>query len=124
MLDHLSLGTTNLECAAIFYDACLAPLGIVRVWSYADAVGYGLPGGEDRLAIKLRPGATPPGAGFHLALTARTRSEVDAFFQAALASGGTDQGPPGLRPKYGPNYYAAFVTDPDGHQIEAVCHEV
>jgi catechol 2,3-dioxygenase-like lactoylglutathione lyase family enzyme len=123
MLDHLSLGTTNLERAAAFYDACLAPLGVVRVWTSPDAVGYGPPGGEDGLAIKLRPGATAPGPGFHAALTAQTRPQVDTFFHAALANGGTDHGQPGLRPNYGPNYYAAFVADPDGHRIEAVCHE-
>ncbi len=123
MLDHLSLGTTDLERAAAFYDAALAPLGIVRVWSYPDAVGYGLEAGKDKLAILRRPGFVAPGPGFHLALTARIRAEVDAFFVAALAHGGRDDGEPGLRPKYGPGYYAAFVVDPDGHHLEAVCHE-
>lgn len=99
---------------AAAYDASLAPLGIVRVWSYPDAVGYGPPGGDDKLAIKHRPGFVAPGPGFHLALTARARSEVDAFFEAAIAHGGKDDGPPGLRPRYGPNYYAAFVVDPTG----------
>jgi catechol 2,3-dioxygenase-like lactoylglutathione lyase family enzyme len=123
MLDHLSLGTTNLERATAFYDAALAPLDIVRVWSKADGVGYGNPGGEDKLAIKQRPGASAPGAGFHVALTARTRLAVDAFFRAALAHGGIGDGDPGLRPHYGAGYYAAFVVDPDGHHVEAVCHE-
>lgn len=124
MLDHLSLGTTDLERARAFYDAALAPLGVVRVWPRADGVGYGYPGGEDKLAIKQRAGASAPGAGFHVALTARSRLEVDAFFRAGLAHGGTDQGQPGLRPHYGEGYYAAFVGDPDGHRLEAVCHEV
>jgi len=123
MLDHLSLGTTDLSRAVAFFDASLASLGIVRVWTDTDAVGYGYPGEEDRLAIKHRSAAMAPGAGFHLALSARNRSEVDAFFRAALANGGTDQGPPGLRPDYGAGYYAAFVRDPDGHPIEAVYHE-
>jgi catechol 2,3-dioxygenase-like lactoylglutathione lyase family enzyme len=122
MLDHVSLGTTDLARAAAFYDASLALLGIVRVWSYPDAVGYGYPGGDDKLAIKQRPGFVAPGPGFHLALTARVRSEVDAFFEAAIAHGGKDDGPPGLRPRYGPNYYAAFVVGPDGHRLEVVCH--
>ena len=123
MLDHLSLGTANLERATAFYDAALAPLGVVRVWTYPDAVGYGHAGGDDKLAIKQRPGFIAPVAGFHLALTARAQSEVDAFFRAALAHGGTSDGEPGLRPQYGPGYYAAFVVDPDGHRMEAVCHE-
>ena len=123
MLDHLSLGTTNLQRAMKFYDAALAPLGVARIWTRADGVGYGYPGDEDKLAIKLRPGAAVPGPGFHVALTARARVEVDAFFRAALDHGGTGDGDPGLRPQYGPGYYAAFVVDPDGHHIEAVCHE-
>lgn len=123
MIDHLSLGTTDLPRAIVFYDAVLAPLGAVRVWTSADAAGYGLPGGEDRLAIKQRPGFAAPGGGFHVALAARTRLEVDAFFREALAHGGTDCGKPGLRPQYAAGYYAAFVADPDGHLLEAVCHE-
>lgn len=122
MLDHLSLGTADLARAAAFYDAALAPLGVVRVWSYPDAIGYGYPGSGDRLAIKQRTGFAPPGAGFHLALGARTPEEVDAFFRAAVAHGGTADGEPGLRPRYGPGYYAAFVIDPDGHRVEAVFH--
>lgn len=123
MLDHLSLGTTDLARAAAFYDAALAPLGIVRVWSYPEAIGYGYEGGNDKLAIKQRPGFVPPGPGFHLALAARARGEVDELFHAALAHGGRGDGEPGLRPQYGPGYYAAFVVDPDGHRLEAVCHE-
>jgi len=123
MLDHLSLGTADLGRAAAFYDAALAPLAIVRVWTFPDAVGYGPSGGDDRLAIKQRPGFVAPGAGFHLALTAQTRAGVDAFFHAAIAHGGTSDGEPGLRAQYGPGYYAAFVVDPDGHRLEAVCHE-
>jgi catechol 2,3-dioxygenase-like lactoylglutathione lyase family enzyme len=122
MLDHMSLGTLDLARAAAFYDASLAPLGIVRVWTGANAVGYGYPGEEEKLAIKQRAGAAVPGAGFHLAFTARTRAQVDAFFHASLAHGGSDLGPPGLRPQYGESYYAAFVQDPDGHCLEAVCH--
>ncbi len=123
MLDHLSLGTADLARAARFYDAALAPLGIVRVWTFPDAVGYGPPGGADKLAIKARPGFAPPGPGFHLALTARTRAEVDGFFHAAVAHGAAPDGEPGLRAQYGPGYYAAFVVEPDGHRLEAVFHE-
>ena len=83
-------------------------------------MGYGLPGAGDALAIKLRKGAHPPGAGFHLALAAPDREAVQRFHRAALNAGGQDHGAPGLRPQYGPDYFAAFVTDPDGYQIEAV----
>jgi len=122
MLDHLSLGTTDLVRATAFYDAALSPLGVVRVWTHEDAVGYGYPGEDDRLAIKRREGFVAPRGGFHVALVARSRAEVDAFFRAAVEKGGMDDGPPGLRPHYGPTYYAAFVVDPDGHRLEAVCH--
>lgn len=124
MLHHVSLGVTDIERAVAFYDAVLAPLGYVRVWSDLDgddaAAGYGPPGGGDKLALKRRAGAQPPGSGFHLALAAPDRTAVDAFHAAALRHGGRDDGVPGLRPHYGPHYYAAFVVDPDGHRIEAV----
>ncbi|HSH89305.1 MAG TPA: VOC family protein [Ramlibacter sp.] len=120
MLHHISLGVSDLERSASFYDAALAPLGYVRVWSDSTAIGYGEPGGGDKLAIKLREGAVPPGPGFHLALSAPDRDAVARFHEAALVHGGQDNGAPGLRPHYGPNYFAAFVIDPDGHRIEAV----
>jgi catechol 2,3-dioxygenase-like lactoylglutathione lyase family enzyme len=128
VLHHISFGVSNIERAAAFYDAALAPLGYIRVWDDLNpgepdqAVGYGPPGGGDKLAIKLRgKEAHPPGPGFHLAFAAPSRNAVTLFHQAALAHGGTDNGAPGLRPHYGPNYFAAFVIDPDGYPIEAVC---
>lgn len=127
MLHHLSLGVSNLERAATFYDAVLAPLGHVRVWSDIrpgepdQAVGYGPPDGGDKLALKQQGNAArAPSPGFHIAFAAPSRKAVEAFHAAALAAGGTDNGPPGLRPHYGSTYYAAFVIDPDGHRIEAV----
>ena len=127
MLHHVSLGVTDLQRAARFYDAVLGPLGFVRVWSDFDgdpdsqAVGYGRPGGGDKLALKQRStGRLAPGPGFHLAFTAPSREAVDAFHANALHLGGTDNGAPGLRPHYGPNYYAAFVIDLDGYPVEAV----
>jgi catechol 2,3-dioxygenase-like lactoylglutathione lyase family enzyme len=90
------------------------------VWTDRDAIGYGRAGGGDKFAIKQRSGAAAPGAGFHLAFAADTREAVDSFHRAALQHGGRDDGPPGLRPAYGPGYYAAFVVDPDGHRVEAV----
>lgn len=120
MLGHVSLGVADLARAVAFYDAALAPLGAVRVWTVADGAGYGPRGGGDRLALKLREGASPPGPGFHLAFDAPTRAAVDAFHAAALAAGGADNGAPGPRPRHAPDYYAAFVVDPDGHRLEAV----
>ena len=120
MLHHLSLGVRDLERAGRFYDAVLAALGYRRVFEDDTAIGYGLVDDEDLLCLKLREGACAPGPGFHLALAATTRDDVDRFHEAALATGGQDNGPAGLRPDYGERYYAAFVIDPDGHRIEAV----
>ncbi len=127
MLHHISFGVADIQRAATFYDSVLAPLGYARVWEDLvpgdpdQAIGYGIPGGGDKLAIKLRPeGQRPPGPGFHLALASPGRQAVDDFHRAALENGGRDNGGPGLRAAYGPHYYAAFVIDPDGHPIEAV----
>ncbi|MGO4673307.1 VOC family protein [Bosea sp. 2YAB26] len=121
MLSHLSFGVSDLPRAIAFYDAALAPLGLVRVWTVADGAGYGPPNGGDLLALKLQAGpVTPPGPGFHLAFAAGTRQAADDFHRAALAAGGRDNGAPGLRPRYAPDYYAAFVIDPEGYRLEAV----
>lgn len=127
MLHHLSLPVSDLLRALRFYDAALGALGYTRVWTDLEgppdtqAIGYGLPGGGDKLALKCRTsGLTVPGPGFHLAFAAASRQAVDQFHAAALQHGGTDNGPPGLRPHYGPHYYAAFVLDPDGYRLEAV----
>jgi catechol 2,3-dioxygenase-like lactoylglutathione lyase family enzyme len=124
MLHHISFAVADLQQSAAFYDAVLAPLGYVRAWSDATAVGYGFPGGGDQFAIKLRgDGRAVPGDGFHLAFSARTHDAVVAFHRAALQHGGRDNGPPGPRPHYGPGYFAAFVLDPDGYRIEAVVND-
>jgi catechol 2,3-dioxygenase-like lactoylglutathione lyase family enzyme len=121
MLHHLSFGVTDLTRSAAFYDATLSALGYVRVWADKTAVGYGYPGGGDKLAIKLRPtGVVVPGPGFHVAFAAPSRQAVARFHEEALRHGGKDNGAPGLRPDYGEHYYAAFVVDPDGYRIEAV----
>lgn len=128
MLHHISLGVVDIARASTFYDQVLAPLGYVRVWSdlrpgeLGQAVGYGSAGGGDKLALKqivhTREGSL---AGFHVAFAAPTRESVARFHAAAIAGGGADNGGPGLREQYGPNYYAAFVIDADGHHLEAVC---
>jgi catechol 2,3-dioxygenase-like lactoylglutathione lyase family enzyme len=121
MLHHISLGVAELARSARFYDAVLSALGYVRVWTDDTAVGYGYPGGGDNLAIKLRSGGVAvPGPGFHLAFVAPSRESVARFHAAALSHGGRDNGAPGLRLDYGEHYYATFVIDPDGYQIEAV----
>jgi N-acetylglutamate synthase len=127
MLHHISLGALDIERAVRFYDAVLAPLGYMRVWSdlrpgeHGQAIGYGPAGSDDKLAVKQVSEPIPSIPGFHVALAAPSRASVAAFHAAALCAGGTDNGPPGLRPDYGPNYYAAFVVDPEGHHLEAVC---
>lgn len=126
MLHHISLGAKDIERAAEFYDAVLATLGFQRVWSdlrpgeTGQAVGYGFKGSGDQLAIKQVQESVPNIPGFHLAFAASSQSAVTAFYEAALQFGGECNGPPGLRPHYGPNYFAAFVLDPEGHRIEAV----
>jgi catechol 2,3-dioxygenase-like lactoylglutathione lyase family enzyme len=120
VLGHLSFGVADLDRATAFYDAVMAPLGFVRVWTSAKGVGYRPPGGKDKLALFPVSAPVAPGLGFHLAFDAPDRAAVDAFHAAALVTGAADLGAPGLRPHYGATYYAAFVLDPDGHKLEAV----
>jgi catechol 2,3-dioxygenase-like lactoylglutathione lyase family enzyme len=127
VLHHLSLGCRDIDAAIRFYDPVMAALGFARVWSVLGPgerpqVGYGHPGtDDDKLAIKQVEEPIPHHPGFHLAFAASTPGAVQAFHAAALAAGGACDGPPGLRPQYGDGYFAAFVRDPDGHRLEAVC---
>jgi catechol 2,3-dioxygenase-like lactoylglutathione lyase family enzyme len=125
VIDHLSLGVSDLNRAGVFYDAVLATLGYVRLFTHERAVGYGPLGARDEAFAILAAGehANSGRPGCHLAFSAPHRQAVDSFHSIALQNGGIDEGVPGLRPKYGPGYYAAFVLDPDGHRLEAVCHE-
>lgn len=121
---YLTLGTNDLARAARFYDAALAPLGLVRRASEPTEVGYGLPSDRrTRLWINLPYDgkAATVGNGSMPALVAPSQAAVEAFHKAALAHGGTDEGAPGLRP-YGPVFFAAYVRDPDGNKLSAV-HE-
>ena len=127
MLDHISLGTANLARARKFYDAALKPLGykmVLPVPGYG--YGYGAAKGDAKfwiglpLAKRRKPRAS---AGTHVAFVAENRKAVDAFYKAAIRAGAKDNGKPGLRPEYHANYYGAFVFDPEGHAIEAVCHK-
>lgn len=124
MICHLSLPVADLDRSRAFYDAALAPLGVVRLWDGPRGAGYGYPGGEDQLAlfpasVVGAPTPIPAMPGLHVAFTAPDEGAVEAFHRAALAHGGSDEGAPGLRPRYGPGYHAAFVRDPDGHKLEA-----
>jgi catechol 2,3-dioxygenase-like lactoylglutathione lyase family enzyme len=123
---HLSIGVVDLARATAFYDAALAPLGWVQLFKSARAAGWGPPGfeGETPFAvIQHGDAARAPGAGFHLAFRAPSHAAIDAFHAAALAAGGVDEGPPGIREHHDPSYYAAFVRDLDGHRLEAVVYE-
>lgn len=123
MLDHVSLGVADLNRSTAFYDAALGALGLGRVWTKEAAAGYGPPGGDDRLALFVVRSAVPS-AGMHLAFTAEAEEQVRAFHSAAVGTGGSDAGLPGLRPQYGRGYFAAYVKDPDGHHLEAVHHQL
>jgi catechol 2,3-dioxygenase-like lactoylglutathione lyase family enzyme len=125
MLDHVSLGTINLSRAKKFYDQALKPLGVTMVFPIAGyGYGYGAKKGEPKFWIGLPLAKRKPKAcaGNHVAFVASNRKAVDAFYKAAIKAGGKDNGKPGLRPEYHANYYGAFVFDPEGHAIEACCH--
>jgi catechol 2,3-dioxygenase-like lactoylglutathione lyase family enzyme len=118
MFDHIGFTVRDLAKTRAFYTTALAPLGLGVAMEFPGTVAFGRPG---RPSLWFSQGAQVRQL-IHVALTAATRAEVDAFHAAALAAGGTDHGAPGLRPHYHPNYYGAFVLDPDGHNLEAVCH--
>ena len=123
MIDHISLNVSDPAVSRAFYVKALAPLGYEVAAEYGPVVGLkaadaeGGPGADRWLAPAMDP------APVHLALTAATAEQVDAFHTAALAAGGRDNGVPGERPHYHPGYYAAFVLDPDGNNLEVVCHD-
>jgi catechol 2,3-dioxygenase-like lactoylglutathione lyase family enzyme len=120
MIDHISVGVSDLERAARFYEPVLAPLGYSRLVTRPATIGFGK--NYPEFWINLRAGMTPVAAesGVHICLRAKSTDEIDAFHAAALAAGGRSDGAPGLRPHDRARYYAAFVTDPDGNRIEAV----
>jgi catechol 2,3-dioxygenase-like lactoylglutathione lyase family enzyme len=124
MLDHVSLGVNDLAAAIAFYDAALPPLGYKRVVEIPGAVAYGV-GEQPMFWLGVPEGGRWANAcpGTHVAFAAPSRAAVKAFYTAALKAGGRDNGKPGLRPDYHPNYFGAFVIDPSGHHVEAVCHK-
>jgi catechol 2,3-dioxygenase-like lactoylglutathione lyase family enzyme len=125
MLDHVSISVRDLVEATTFYDAVMDALGYPCVYRFDYAVGYGSRNtaqDDGHSYLKIVQGNDPSGGERHWALRAHDRSAVERFYEAALASGGRDDGAPGLRAEFHPSYYAAFVLDPDGNRIEAVCH--
>jgi catechol 2,3-dioxygenase-like lactoylglutathione lyase family enzyme len=126
VFDHISIGVRDLRRSASFYDAVLAPLGYVRLLTHEKAAGWGTPPGhhEPPFAVVQEPSDSSTGSTSmaHIAFKAPTRTAVVAFYEAALATGAESQHAPRLWAEYGPNYFAAFVGDPDGYNIEAVCH--
>jgi catechol 2,3-dioxygenase-like lactoylglutathione lyase family enzyme len=124
MIDHIGFPVSDYERSKAFYAAALAPLGYVLIMEVGQAendhpaAGFGR-GGKPDFWIGGEGGF---GGVLHVAIVAEDRAAVDAFHRAAIAAGGADNGPPGLRPHYHPSYYGAFVRDPDGHNVEAVCH--
>ena len=124
MIDHVTFGVSNFGRSTAFYDQAFAPLGVRRLFDVPEELSKGVKVtgyGDDLPWFWLAEENATTGL-MHIAFQAKCRSDVDAFHAAALRAGGTDNGPPGLRPHYHPDYYAAFVLDPDGHNIEAVCH--
>jgi catechol 2,3-dioxygenase-like lactoylglutathione lyase family enzyme len=117
VIDHVVIGVSELETSREFYERALAPLGVSLVLSLPGYIGFG-DEGRPWFFIATRE----PTTNVHFAFSAKVRAKVDAFHAAALAAGGIDNGHPGPRPSYHEHYYGAFVFDPDGNNIEAVCH--
>jgi catechol 2,3-dioxygenase-like lactoylglutathione lyase family enzyme len=118
MIDHIGIQVTDLDTSVAFYTRALAPLGYALVTRFEQFAGFGIAGKAD-----FWIGTGKPANKLHVAFRAKGRSDVRAFYTAAMAAGGTDNGAPGVREVYHPSYYGAFVRDPDGHNIEAVCHD-
>ena len=116
MIDHVGLAVSDYAKSRRFFEQALAPLGYSLMMDFGAAAGFGAGGKPD---FWIAQGV--PTARVHVAFSSPDRGTVDAFYRAALAAGGRDNGAPGLRPQYHPNYYGAFVYDPDGNNIEAVC---
>jgi catechol 2,3-dioxygenase-like lactoylglutathione lyase family enzyme len=120
MIDHISVAVRDLDPAARFYEAIMAPLGLSRLVSRPATIGFGKAYPEFWINLRGNMATVQEGSGAHICLRARSAAEVDAFHAAALSAGGRSDGAPGLRPHDRVRYYAAFVIDPDGNRIEAV----
>jgi catechol 2,3-dioxygenase-like lactoylglutathione lyase family enzyme len=125
MLDHVSIAVADIARAARFYDAVMQALGVPCVWREDAAIGYGLrngPAADGRSYMTIRLGRATADTACHWCFRAPDRAAVRRFHAAGLEAGGADDGAPGLRPQYHEAYYAAFLRDPDGNRVEAVCH--
>lgn len=122
MFDHVKFGVSDYAASKAFFLKALEPLGVAVVSEGAPTYGVELSAMGNNTSLCLYQTQEKP-AHLHLAFSAQSRQQVEAFYRAALEAGGRDNGPPGLRPHYHANYYAAFVIGPDGHNIEAVCHK-
>ncbi|HEV7344711.1 MAG TPA: VOC family protein [Devosia sp.] len=120
-LDHLGFSARDYAVSRAFYAAALAPLGVKPLMEFEDEGGKITGFGGSHPFFWVGDGGAQ-GGRMHVCFAAANRAEVEAFYAAAIAAGAKDNGPPGLRERYHPNYYAAFVFDPDGHNVEAVCH--
>jgi catechol 2,3-dioxygenase-like lactoylglutathione lyase family enzyme len=120
MIDHVSISVRDLERSARFYEAALAPLGLVRLVTRPATVGFGKNYPEFWINLRADMAQVAPESGVHICLRAKSTDAVDAFHAAALKAGGQSDGAPGLRPHDRVRYYAAFIRDPDGNRIEAV----
>ena len=118
MYDHIGLKVKDMDASVRFYGAALAPLGYALCSRDASGAGFGPPGAPALWLLPADGAATP---GTHVALRATDRRAVDRFHESGVRAGGRDNGAPGLRPEYAPAYYAAFLVDPDGNNVEAVC---
>jgi catechol 2,3-dioxygenase-like lactoylglutathione lyase family enzyme len=126
MMDHIGLAVADFKRSKSFFVNALAPLDITLIMEVtAEQTGGDAHAGfgAERKAFFWIGNGKKPTSGVHVAFAAKSRSQVDAFHQAAMTAGGRDNGPPGLRPQYHPNYYGAFILDADGNNIEAVCHQ-
>ena len=121
MFDHVVLGTSDYAASKAFFIKALEPLGVTI--AYEGPLGLELCRKNETASLCIRLEPEPRPSHLHLAFQASTREQVQAFYAPALGAGGKDTGAPGLRPQYHPNYYAAFVIGPDGHNVEAVCHK-
>ncbi len=126
MIDHTGIVSSDYEKSRAFYEAALAPLGFTKVLEFpaavtghTDVAGFGEAPKAEFWIARGTPNVPP----LHVAFRVESRAIVDAFYRAAMEAGGRDNGAPGIRAHYHPNYYGAFVIDPDGHNIEAVCHQ-
>lgn len=123
MIDHVSVGVADIARSRKFYDAALQPLGYRCLSESEDSLGYGAETAALWLLKVAQPVAEDEKSGLHFCIVAPTRKSVEAFYKAAVRTGGRDNGPPGLRTDYGRDYFAAFVIDPDGYRIEAYCNQ-